>query len=76
MPIIACTDELMPDAESLVKSVFPLNRLIERLCYTVIGRTARLAYRSVMRFDGVKAQTAFLGYLAYSGEGRGHDVGG
>jgi GNAT superfamily N-acetyltransferase len=67
MPIIACTDELMPDAESLVKSVFPSMTLLERLSFIAIRRPESLAGRLLMWFAGVKSKVAFSVYIDEAG---------
>ena len=67
MPIIACTDELMPDAESLVKSVFPSMTLLERLSFIAIRRPESFAGRLLMWFAGVKSKVAFSVYIDETG---------
>lgn len=71
MPIISCTDELMRDAESLVKSVFPSMTPIERLSFIAIKRPDSLAGRLLMWLAGVKAKVAFDVYIDDTGAVRG-----
>jgi len=57
----------MPDAESLVKSVFPSMTLLERLSFIAIRRPESLGGRLLMWFAGVKSKVAFSVYIDETG---------
>jgi len=67
MPIIECTDELMQDAESLVKSIFPSMTPLERMSFIAIRRPESLAGRLLMWLAGVKSKVAFSVYIDEAG---------
>ncbi len=63
MPIVACTDELMGQAEALVCSVFPRMTPIERLSFVPIKRPESLAGRLLMFLARVKGFVVFDVYV-------------
>jgi GNAT superfamily N-acetyltransferase len=67
MPIISCTDELMRDAESLVKSVFPSMTPLEQMSFIAIKRPESLGGRLLMWLAGVKSKVAFDVYIDNTG---------
>jgi len=63
MPIIPCSDELMGQAESLVRSVFRWMTPIERFSFIAIRDTTSIAGRLLMFLAGVKDKVAFDVYV-------------
>ena len=63
MPIIPCTDELMVQAESLVRSVFRWMTPLERLSFIAIRHPTSTAGHLLMRLAGVKDKVAFDVYV-------------
>ena len=63
MPIIPCSDELMDEAESLVRSVFPSMSPIERFSFIAIRRPQSFTSRLLMWFAGVKDLVALDVYV-------------
>lgn len=59
MAIIACSDELMGQAESLVRSVFRSMTPLERFSFVAIRRPQSIAGRLLMFLGGVKDKVAF-----------------
>lgn len=63
MPIIPCSDELMGQAESLVRSTFKWMTPIERFSFIAIKHPASAAGRLLMYLAGVKDKVAFDVYV-------------
>ena len=67
MPIVPCSPELMGQAESLVRSVFPRMSLVERLSFLAIKRPANITGRLLMWVAGVRDIDAFDVYVDDAG---------
>ena len=63
MPIMPCSDELMGQAESLVRSVFRGMTPIERFSFIAIRDPNSIAGRLLMFLAGVKDKVAFDVYV-------------
>ena len=63
MPIIPCSDELMGQAKSLVRSVFRWMTPIERFSFVAIRDAKGIAGRLLMFLAGVKEKVAFDVYV-------------
>ncbi|ASQ91109.1 hypothetical protein CHL67_09450 [Prosthecochloris sp. GSB1] len=63
MPIIPCSDELMGQAESLVRSVFRSMTPIERFSFAGIRRPGSFAGLLLMFLAGIKDKVAFDVYV-------------
>ena len=63
MPIMPCSDELMGQAESLVRSVFRWMTPIERFSFIAIRYPNSIAGRWLMFLAGVKDKVAFEVYV-------------
>jgi ribosomal protein S18 acetylase RimI-like enzyme len=68
MPIVPCSDELMDQAEMLVRSVFKWMTPIERFSFLAIKSPDSIAGRLLMFFAGVKDKVAFDVYIDENNE--------
>lgn len=67
MPIVPCSDSLMPQAESLIRSVFRSMSPFERLSFIVIRSPESITGRLLMFLGGVKEKVAFDVYVDEEG---------
>jgi len=63
MPIVPATNDLMDQAETLVRSVFPWMSPTERLSFIVLRRPQSLISRILMKLAGIKGIVAFEVYV-------------
>ena len=80
MPIIPCSDELMGQAESLVRSSFRWMTPIERLSFIAIKHPASAAGRLLMHLAGLKDKVAsdeavWVAWFCVDPKARGRGIG-
>jgi GNAT superfamily N-acetyltransferase len=68
MPIVPCPDELMDQAEALVRSVFGSKSPFERLSFVVLRNPRSIAARIVMILAGIRDIVAFDVYVDDGGK--------
>jgi hypothetical protein len=80
MPIIPCSDELIGQAESLVRSTFRWMSPIERLSFIAIKEPASATGRLLMVLAGVKDKVAsdeavWVAWFCIDPKARGRGIG-
>jgi ribosomal protein S18 acetylase RimI-like enzyme len=71
MPIIPCADELMGQAEALVRAIFRWMTPIERFSFIAIKHPGSIAGRLLLFFAGIKDMIAFDVYVDEGNRVRG-----